>query len=241
MMIGKYEVDNLYNEDSYVSIKDLPDKCLDLIVIDPPYLISTHTKGGAFGRGRQKFHDEIKNLAEGIDYSILDELVRVMKKINIYIFCNKEQILNYLIYFIKQKKCHFDLLTWHKLNPIPTCSNKYLSDTEYILFFREKGVNLYGTYKSKYKYFITEKNVKDKRLYNHPTIKPLPIVETLIFNSSNEGDIVGDFFIGSGTTAVASKLLNRHYIGFEINPSYFQTAKNRLENITKQGKLQFSF
>jgi len=241
MMIGKYEVDNLYNEDSYISIKDLPDKCLDLIVIDPPYLIDKHGYGGAFGVGRQKFHDEILTLSEGIKNDILEELVRVMKKINIYIFCNKEQITNYLLYFVKQKKCLFDLLTWHKLNPIPTCNNKYLSDTEYILFFREKGVKLYGTYKSKCKYFITQKNVKDKKLYKHPTIKPLPIVETLIFNSSNEGDIVGDFFVGSGTTAVACKLLNRHYIGFEVNPNYFQTAKNRLENITKQAKLEFSF
>jgi len=238
-MINKeYKVDEIYNEDSYNAIKKLPSKCIDLIVIDPPYLIDKHGSGGAFGVRRKKFHDEIRTLADGIKYDILEELVRVMKRINIYIFCNKEQILEYLLYFVKQKKCYFDLLVWHKLNPIPTCNNKYLSDTEYILFFREKGVKLYGNYKSKSKYFITEKNVKDKKLYKHPTIKPLPIIQTLIFNSSLEGDIVGDFFIGSGTTAVASKLLNRHYIGFEVNPSYFQTAKNRLQNITKQGVLQ---
>jgi len=241
LKLGTYEIDKIYNENSYDAIKKIPNSCIDLVVIDPPYLIDQHGYGGCFGRERQKFHNEVATLSNGIDLNILDELVRVMKKINIYIFCNKEQILEYLLYFVKQKKCYFDLLVWHKLNPIPTCNNKYLSDTEYILFFREKGVKLYGNYKSKSKYFITEKNVKDKKLYKHPTIKPLPIIQTLIFNSSLEGDIVGDFFIGSGTTAVACKLLNRHYIGFEVNPNYFQTAKNRLENITKQAKLEFSF
>ena len=98
--IGKYALNQIYNENSYNSIKDIPDKSIDLIIIDPPYLIEQHGSGGAFGKGRQKFHDEIKTLSEGIDTSILNELTRVMKKINIYIFCNKSQILTYLSYFI---------------------------------------------------------------------------------------------------------------------------------------------
>ena len=49
---------------------------------------------------------------------------------------------------------------------------------------------------------------------------------------------MADFFIGSGTTAVASKLLNRNFIGFEINPKYFQTAKNRIENAYEQEELK---
>lgn len=239
LKLGEYQVNEIYNEDSYNAIKKIPDKSIDLIIIDPPYLIDKHGSGGAFGAGRQKFHDEIRTLADGINYDILEEFVRVMKKINIYIFCNKEQILEYLIFFIKQKNCYFDLLVWHKLNPIPTCNNKYLSDTEYILFFREKGVKLYGTYKTKYKYFITEKNVKDKKIYHHPTIKPLKIIETLVFNSTCEGDLVADFFVGSGTTAVASKYLNRKYIGFEINKDYYDSAKKRLSNMVKQEEIDF--
>lgn len=238
MNLGKFELDNIYNENAYLSIKLIPDKSIDLIIIDPPYLMSCHSTGGAFGRGRQKFHDELKNLNIGIDYSILNDIVRVMKKINIYIFCNKNQILGYLMFFAKQKNIYFDLLTWHKLNPIPTCNNKYLSDTEYILFFREKGVKVYGTYKTKSKYFITQKNLKDKRLYNHPTIKPLEIIKTLINNSSEEKNIVADFFIGSGTTAVASKILNRHFIGFEINKNYYETSKKRLKEINEQEELE---
>lgn len=235
MNLGKYEIDNIYNDDSYNSIKDIPDKCIDLIVIDPPYL-SDANGGGCFGKSKRKYHNETMNLKNGINEDILNQIVRVMKKINLYIFCNKEQLLFYLSYFVNNKKCLFDLLMWHKNNPIPTCNNKYLSDTEYILYFREKGVKLYGTYKTKSKYFITSKNLIDKKLYNHPTIKPLSIIETLIYNSSNENDLIADFFMGSGTTAVACINLKRHFIGFEINKEYFNNAKKRIQRSKENEK-----
>lgn len=239
MKANKYVEGNIYNVDAYKAIKEIPDNSIDLIIIDPPYKIDLRKGGGVYGRERQKFRDEIATLSEGIKPEILDDICRVMKKINIYIFCNKEQIFEYLYYFFALKGCSFDVLTWHKLHPIPACNNKYLPDTEYILFFREKGVKLHGNYYTKSKYYITEKNVKDKKLYGHPTIKPLQIIKNLISNSSLEGDIVADFFIGSGTTAVASQQLNRKYIGFEINPTYFQTAKNRIKNMTNQEVLEF--
>ena len=144
MKANKYVEGNIYNVDAYKAIKEIPDNSIDLIIIDPPYKIDLRKGGGVYGRDRQKFRNEIATLSEGIKPEILDDICRVMKKINIYIFCNKEQIFDYLYYFFVLKKCGFDVLTWHKLHPIPACSNKYLPDTEYILFFREKGVLNYG-------------------------------------------------------------------------------------------------
>jgi len=95
--------------------------------------------GGAFGSKQREYHNELENsdITKGFDTRILDELVRVMKKVNIYIWCNKEQINMYLNYF---KDFNMDLLVYCKTNPVPTCNNKYLSDIEYLLFFREKGM-----------------------------------------------------------------------------------------------------
>lgn len=76
-------------------------------------------------------------------------------------------------------------------------------------------------------------NVKDKKLYGHPTIKPLCIIENIIRNSSKEGDVVLDAFLGSGTTAVACMNNNRNYIGFEKNEEYYQTAQKRIEESKK--------
>ena len=158
--------------------------------------------------------------------AVLDELIRVMQKVNIYIWCNKEQIRDYLNYF---KNCNMELLTWHKTNPVPACGNKYLSDTEYLLFFREKGVKVRGTYYTKRKFYVTQTNKRDKGKYNHPTVKPLDITENIIINSSLEGDVVLDCFMGSGTVGEACVKLNRNFIGIELDPTYFETAKKRLE------------
>lgn len=122
------------------------------------------------------------------------------------------------------------MLTWHKTNPVPACGNKYLTDTEYCFFARERGVKVYGSYQTKKTYYVTSLNTKDKKLYGHPTVKPLEIVENLIVNSSQEGDRVFDPFMGSGTTGVASKLHKRDFVGVEIDNTYFETAKNRIEN-----------
>lgn len=68
-------------------------------------------------------------------------------------------------------------------------------------------------------------NVKDKK---HPSEKPIDLMKILINNSSNEGDIVLDPFMGSGTTGIACKQLNRNFIGIEIDDGYFNIAKERI-------------
>lgn len=188
--------------------------------------------GGAGGFfGSKQYLKELKeaNLTKGFDYILLNELVRVMKRINIYIWCNKNQIRRYIDFF-EDLGCNTDLLTWHKTNPVPAFNNKYLSDTEYLLFFREKGVKLYGEYATKRKYYVTQTNKKDKDKYGHPTVKPLEIIQNLIINSSREGDTVLDCFMGSGTTGEACIKTNRHFIGIELDNKYYEIAKQRINN-----------
>lgn len=64
----------------------------------------------------------------------------------------------------------------------------------------------------------------------HPTQKPVALLEDLIKTYSNEGDAVLDFTMGSGSTGVATKNLNRKFIGIELDEKYFQIAKERIEN-----------
>ena len=311
------KLDVIYNEDCYEGIKKIPDKSVDLVIIDPPYdftvggichseigarkykqkkeiysLDTDITKrkvgavyssgGGCFGTKKRNYYSEIdltdmnitperkayedyvrkygkdseserlRTIANAIDNKenaffiskgfsneILDELVRVMKKINIYIWCSKAQLRQILDYF-DDLYCNLDLLTWHKTNPIPTCNNTYLSDTEYCVFAREAGVNVYGTTETKKKYYVSSCNVSDKRLYSHPTIKPLDFTKNMIINSSKENDVVLDCFLGSGTTAIAAKDLNRHYIGFELNPNFYQIALDRLNGVNQKEKEQIN-
>ena len=244
--------------DSYKLIKDIPDKSIDLVYIDIPYDFEGNGGGGSFGSKKRDYHkeyekvsinteasgltkrkakhnDEMKSIAYGIDYTILDELCRVMKYIYIYIWCSKKQIPKLLDYFL-EKGCFWELFVWHKKNPIPTCNNKYLSDTEYCLIFRENGTNIYGTYETKAKYYTSNINKEDKEEYIHPTIKPLKVVKNHIINSTKENDIVLDCFCGSGTTCVAAKELGRRYIGMEIDPTYYKIACDRLNGIDAKGQ-----
>lgn len=62
----------------------------------------------------------------------------------------------------------------------------------------------------------------------HPTQKPIKLIERLVLASSNEGDIVLDPFMGGGSTAIACKKNNRHYIGFEVEPKYYQSCLKRI-------------
>ena len=222
----------LYNADCYDILKQMKSKSVDLVVIDPPYEIGKSDGGPCGLGGNKKYRSELINLdiCSGFDFKILDELCRVLKKINIYIWCNAAQIPKYFEYF-KDKTNSFNIISWHKSNPIPTYMNHYLPDTEYCLFFREDGVHTYGNYNTLKTYYVSSINKKDKDLYGHPTIKPLNIIENLVINSSKENEVVLDCFMGSGTTGVACKKLNREFIGIEINKDYFNIAKKRIESI----------
>lgn len=64
----------------------------------------------------------------------------------------------------------------------------------------------------------------------HPFLKPVSLLQWLIRSYSNEGDLVLDPFMGSGTTCLAAKEENRNYIGIELDTKYFKIAENRIEN-----------
>ena len=218
----------LYQGDCLEVMKDILDKSIDLVITDPPYEIST-TGAGIYKQADKQYVKELSGMKDGFSKEVLDELCRVMKKINIYFFCSQKQIIPLLDYFVKEKKCNWNILSWHKTNPIPACGNKYLTDTEFILFFREKGVKVYGSFDTKRTWYATPLNQSDKKKYGHPTVKPLSILENLVINSSQEDEIVLDCFMGSGSTGVACINTNRNFIGIELDPTYFQIAKDRIE------------
>ena len=222
------KTNEIYNMDCMEGLKLLNDNSVDLVIIDPPYLLNLNKVKKP--TNMNNYANELLNLKNGFDLKVLDILIQKMKKINIYIYCCKRKVKDLLNYF-SDKNCNHEILTWHKLNPSPLINNNYLPDTEYILFFREKGVKIYGNYHTKRKYYLSLTNKVDKQKYKHPTIKPLELIERHIINSSKEGDLVLDCFCGSGTTLVGAINQNRRYIGFEIDKKYYEIAKKRIEEV----------
>lgn len=179
------QLNTIYNEDCLEGMKSLPDGCIDLIVTDPPYEVSNVSNGGGHFGNRDYYH-ELQPMSKGITDEFIDEMVRVCKIPNMYLFCSKFQLPQLLNYAVSHS-LNYDILAWYKTNPIPACENTYLSDTEYIVFMRGKGARIYGSYETKSHYFLTQINKEDKDTWGHPTIKPLHIIETLIVNSSVQG------------------------------------------------------
>lgn len=226
-------------------LKNIPNGCIDLIVTDPPYEIVTIGGGGTVNDVK-KLNKSLKDLEtadiiKGYDIEAYNkEFCRVMKEINIYLWCNKKQIPSYFDFYVNRLKCKFDIICWHKTNALPTYSNKYLSDTEYCLYFRKgKGKCFPVSYESAKTYYVEPMNVQDKKKWGHPTIKPLHMIENFVLNSSREGDYVLDPFMGSGTTGVACVLNNRKFIGVELNEEYYNVARKRIQEAEEGvGQLQ---
>ena len=188
------DINQIYFGDAYELIKAVPDHSVDLIVTDPPYEIKGLRPNGKdhgvlSGRKKGTYENEMleSNLGDGIDLEILHEFVRVLKKINCYIWCNKEQIYDYLTFFVKERGCNWEMLIWAKDNVPPFTGGHYLKDKEYCLYFWEKGVEVKPTYDTGKTVYVSHTNVTDKAKYGHPTIKPEKIIGNLLRNSCGGG------------------------------------------------------
>lgn len=228
------QANDIYEIDYKKGLKKLPDKSIDVVLTDPPYFFEPHARG--LSRKRKYLHEGVKkigvnNKKDLVDKPFLEELLRVCKKPNIFIFCNKAQI-PLLIAFTKKRGLNFELIPLCKTAPMPLMMNAWLPDREWgVHIFKNLDTDL-GDYKTKRGFFIAE-NFKDMNI-DHPTPKPLEILRRIILNISRKDDLVLDCFMGSGATAVACKELQRNFIGFEINKEYIDLAKRRLSQTSLQ-------
>ena len=113
---------------------------------------------------------------------------------------------------------------------------------------KEKGIQQsdnYGEQKSfyqvdnglRYPKRIQYFNNNDTQNQLHPTQKPVPLCEYLIKTYTNEGETVLDNCMGSGTTGVACKNLNRKFIGIELDDTYYEIAKKRIEEVSIKSQI----
>ena len=222
----------LYKGDCKDALEAMEDGSVDCIITDPPYEIAT-SGAGLYKQEGRVYAKKLAacKIADGFSPDLLEEFCRVMKKINICFFCSQKQIIPLLDYFVKGKKCNWNILSWHKTNPVPACGNKYLTDTEFILFFREKGVKVFGTMQSKKTWYVTPLNAADKKKWGHPTCKPEEIITNLILNHSEAGGVVFDPFMGSGTTGACAVRNGRQFVGCELDEAFYKTAENRIMGV----------
>jgi len=229
----------LYNDDCLNILKTIPDNSVDLCVTDCPYKI---VKGGctktAFnikdtGGILNKRGEVSSNVKEGklFDYNDikfsewLPELYRIMKPgTHTYIMINGRNLKDLQIDAEKAGFKFQQILIWDKGNAV--VNRYYLNAFELILMLRKgpaKNINDMGTSN-----ILRIPNIIGTK--KHPTEKPVELMEIMIKNSSNEGDVVIDPFMGVGATGVACNNLNRKFIGIEIDEKYFNIANKRIKD-----------
>ena len=226
------ELNKVYNMDFLNN--DLEDESIDLIITDPPY--KTITGGDSDGINSKRPKGMLDGNRKLFKYQKLEikswmsELYRVLKNSShCYIFTNA---LNMKEMLNESEKAGFKLhniLVWEKNNCTP--SQYYMKNCEYILFLRKgkaKYINEIGNSKTVHKF----NNIIGKKL--HPCEKPIDLLKMYINNSSNQNDVVLDPFMGSGSTLIACKELNRNYIGYEIDKQYFNIAQKRIDTYIKE-------
>ena len=222
----------LYNDDCLNIFKTIEDNSIDLIVTDPPY--KTITGGdtnsekyerpkGMLGGNRKLF--KYQNNIKIVEW--MPELFRILKnETHAYIFTNSLNLIEMLNTAIEVGFQLHNLLVWEKNNCTP--SQFYMKNCEYVLFLRKgnaKWINNIGNSKTVHLF----NNVVNK---SHPTEKPVDLLKYYIANSSNDGDLVLDPFMGVGSTGVACKELNRNFIGIEIDKEYYDIAEGRINKTT---------
>ena len=229
----------IINADCMDILKQLPDKCIDLVLTDPPYNISRNNNFDTM-KGRQGF--DFGDWDKG--FNQINWLELATKKVkdagSIIVFNSFENIGLMADVFRKNDidvKC---LLRWIKPNPFPrNVERLYVNNMELALW----GVRGSGWVFNKPKntpYMTGEFNypvVSGEEKTKHPTQKSLKLFENILNIHSNENDLVLDCFSGSGTTAIACHRLKRRFICIEKDPEYWKASCKRLEDEQRQGTL----
>jgi DNA modification methylase len=199
----------------------------DMVFTDPPYNISMgDNQTGVIGNNLKKQKQSISFISDFNPMDFLNTLPTVFgKSMNAYIFCNKDLLPEYLAW-AKDAGYSFNVLIWKKPNAIPI-KDAHRPDIEYLLLFRKSSIWNYGLKDVNYSRCL--EYGRESGL--HPTMKPIELISNELKISSNIGSVVMDFFLGSGSTMVASHQLKRKCYGMELDPKYCQVIIDRMKKL----------
>jgi len=234
--IGKFQVDEIYCGDALELMKEIPDETIDLIVTDPPFAIDFKAKRNNYNRTQERVIEGYNEIPKEkyYDFTVnwMKECYRILSQAgSMYVFSGWTNLKDILNGLDEVGFTTINHLIWKYQFGVFT-EKKYVTSHYHILFIVKNS--------QKYKFNKIEHYPEDvwiiKREYwtgkrKTPTKLPLELVRKILLFSSNEGDIVFDPFLGSGTTAVVAKMLGRHYLGFEIVKDYYEFAKERISNV----------
>jgi DNA modification methylase len=242
----------LFNDDCLKVLPTIPDKSIDLILTDPPYgttackwdtcipfqpmwkeLKRIIKDNGAIALfGSEPFSSYLRT--SNIDWFKYDWYWN-KKRISNPLLAKKQPLRNIEIISLFYKK-----QTIYNPQPTQKSTSIGLSKKGHNFFHKTETTNSnlivdrnktdIGYPKTLIEHIKVMNNLSKDKAGLHPTQKPIELMEYLIKTYTNESDTVLDFTMGSGSTGVACKNLNRDFIGIELDQEYFKIAKERIES-----------
>lgn len=230
------EINKIHNIDCLEGLKQLEDDSIDLVFTSPPYKNSYEGIGINRGSKTAKYH-YTNDVGEPL-FVIEDVAELLFKKLKINgmfllnLGFNKDSgaLRPFQIIDRFRKFGWFcpDIIIWHKQNPIPNTAYQLTNAYEFIFVLTKTPTYKLPIEKREYLHNVIKTPVESGGT-NHNAAFHINLAKFCVKYFSKKEDLVLDMFMGSGTTAVASKQLNRNFIGFEINKEYVKIANKRLE------------
>lgn len=256
-MSAFYEV---YCEDCIKKLSEIQEETFDMIFADPPYFLSCGgitCLSGKFYSVDKGDWDKSKGFEDDFEFHKrwLAECKRVLKP-NGTIWVSGTYHSIYQCGFAMQLLGYHILndIVWFKPNASPNLACRcFTASHECIIWAKKtkKAKHVFNYELMKYgdfgKDFLKKKDKQMRSVWairtvpkcekehgKHPTQKPEELLKRIILASTNENDLILDPFMGSGTTGVVAKKLNRRFVGIENNREYFDLAEMRLKEVVEQ-------
>lgn len=236
----------------------IENKSIDMIFADPPYNLSGNNlewKGNQTGGDWYKVNEDWDSMPESeyLEFTNIwvSECARVLNESGaFYIACSYHNMGESIMALKMNGLTIRNIITWHKINTMPNMTKRVFTHASEFVIWATKGKNWTFNYE-KLKEINPEKQ-KDGSLKQmrdvwalplvqgkerikgdngrsaHPTQKPEEMLKRIITASSNEGDVILDPFMGSGTTAYMAQSMNRKWIGIEQSKQYYDICLKRL-------------
>lgn len=243
-------INTIFNEDAVLGLARIPDGSIDLILTDPPYSL-----GKDYGNDSDK-QAEADYLA-WTERWILAALPKLKPKGSLYIFLTWRYSPEIFV-MLKQHMIMLNEIIWDRRVPSMGGSVRSFSSVhDTIGFFAKAKGHYFDLDAVRIPYDAATKKARSRAIFvgakwlelgynpkdlwsiarihkenperaDHPTQKPLEIIERMLLASCPPDGIVLDLFMGSGTTAVAAKRCGRNFVGFELNSEYCEIIQRRL-------------
>jgi site-specific DNA-methyltransferase (adenine-specific) len=242
------ELNKIYNESCLTTLSKLEDNSIDVVITSPPYNMNLRIRKGEYCS--RQIVKEISTKYEGFadnlpieEYNkfhseVLRELLRVSNLVfyNVQIVTgSKRSIFKMIGDFSQNLK---DIIIWDKGYAEPAIQEQVLNRQSELILVFEKDYPISRQFKSAVFKRGTLGDVwkigrdrKKERGQNHGAVFPEELIKTIIENFSKKNDVIYDPFLGTGTTAVVAKKLERKYLGSELLKTYYNISKKRLSGV----------